>query len=225
MLYQPYTYSIRNKITGEFYYGAKFGKNANPDTFWVDYFTSSKLVHEHIEKYGKDAFEFKIRRLFKTSDECVSYEQRVIRKIIHNKFCLNKCVLKTLILSGNRNPSKKEENKNKISIGVRKWIEENQELALLNRKKSKQAMIDKGTHEIHSKWMLENNPTKNTIWVNNGKENLRVVYNDIPLGYNRGRLSFKIERLEKTCPHCNKTGKGPNMTRYHFENCKKKEQK
>jgi len=23
-----------------------------------------------------------------------------------------------------------------------------------------------------------------------------------------------------TCPHCNKEGKGPNMTRYHFDNCK-----
>ena len=26
----------------------------------------------------------------------------------------------------------------------------------------------------------------------------------------------------RTCPHCSKEGKGSNMTRYHFENCKKK---
>lgn len=26
-----------------------------------------------------------------------------------------------------------------------------------------------------------------------------------------------------TCPHCSKTGAGPNMTRYHFGNCRKKE--
>lgn len=25
----------------------------------------------------------------------------------------------------------------------------------------------------------------------------------------------------RTCPHCNLTGRGPNMTRYHFLNCKK----
>ena len=24
----------------------------------------------------------------------------------------------------------------------------------------------------------------------------------------------------RTCPYCNTTGKGPNMTRYHFNNCK-----
>ncbi len=27
---------------------------------------------------------------------------------------------------------------------------------------------------------------------------------------------------EKTCPHCGKNGAGPNMTRYHFDNCKSK---
>lgn len=27
---------------------------------------------------------------------------------------------------------------------------------------------------------------------------------------------------EKTCPHCLKNGAGPNMTRYHFDNCKSK---
>ena len=27
---------------------------------------------------------------------------------------------------------------------------------------------------------------------------------------------------ERICPHCGKIGKGPNMTRYHFDNCKVK---
>jgi hypothetical protein len=26
--------------------------------------------------------------------------------------------------------------------------------------------------------------------------------------------------IEYTCPHCSKVGKGPNMKRYHFDNCK-----
>ena len=26
----------------------------------------------------------------------------------------------------------------------------------------------------------------------------------------------------KSCPHCGLEGKGPNMTRYHFDNCKRK---
>ena len=32
----------------------------------------------------------------------------------------------------------------------------------------------------------------------------------------------KYNIIERTCPHCNKTGKGSNMTRYHFDNCKNK---
>jgi len=32
--------------------------------------------------------------------------------------------------------------------------------------------------------------------------------------------SKKREYSEITCPKCGKVGKGPNMTRYHFENCK-----
>ena len=37
----------------------------------------------------------------------------------------------------------------------------------------------------------------------------------------RNRMSVGIKRKSRTCPHCNKEGSGPNMTRYHFDNCKK----
>lgn len=33
---------------------------------------------------------------------------------------------------------------------------------------------------------------------------------------------IKHNLKEKTCPHCSKIGKGPNMSRYHFDNCKVK---
>ena len=38
----------------------------------------------------------------------------------------------------------------------------------------------------------------------------------------KGRLSFKIVRTEMKCDICGKVGKGPNMKRYHFNNCKSK---
>jgi len=31
-----------------------------------------------------------------------------------------------------------------------------------------------------------------------------------------------LAKLERTCPHCSKTGKGVVMGRWHFDNCKKK---
>lgn len=38
----------------------------------------------------------------------------------------------------------------------------------------------------------------------------------------RKALNLKPNYKDSTCPHCNLTGKSFNMTRYHFDNCKKK---
>ena len=40
----------------------------------------------------------------------------------------------------------------------------------------------------------------------------------------RGRLSFKMVKKESTCPYCGLVGKGGNMKRYHFENCRNKKE-
>jgi len=40
-----------------------------------------------------------------------------------------------------------------------------------------------------------------------------------------GRKQMQVlHSIRATCPHCNLTGKGPNMIRYHFDNCKAKPQ-
>ena len=52
-----YTYLIEFKPTGQLYFGSKYGKNANPDTFWKDYFTSSNAVKDLIKEHGVDSFE------------------------------------------------------------------------------------------------------------------------------------------------------------------------
>jgi len=45
------------------------------------------------------------------------------------------------------------------------------------------------------------------------KETMRIKRES---GYKRVYKSFRI------CPHCKSSGHGPNMTRYHFDNCKNK---
>ena len=49
--------------------------------------------------------------------------------------------------------------------------------------------------------------------VNKMKETVRLKKES---GYKKVYKSFRI------CPHCQISGKGPNMTRYHFDNCKNK---
>lgn len=301
----PYVYRIKRKDTGEFYYGSKYGKDANPDKFWVKngYFTSSKTIKKIIEFFGSDIFETKIIRICKTKKDAFYIEKKLIDRTIKSKKSLNghsggtsqdtnkgrkikdpmtglssydiagiKCsqyyknnphklierskkMSKTLMdnpeilknssikrtktistpdsfgktikdymsenFKGDKNPSKNPENKKKISEGVKKWIKDNPEKVQAYQEKTKKSMIERDCYEQHSKWMLENNPTRNTIWVNNGKENTRVNKNEIPDGFIKGRLkNYTLNHTEMTCPHCNKIGKGPNMKRYHFDNCK-----
>lgn len=60
------------------------------------------------------------------------------------------------------------------------------------------------------------------IWVNDGSKTLMVSKDSIPEGFKKGRMSISCTRTEMVCPHCSKIGKGPNMKRYHFDNCKQK---
>lgn len=61
---------------------------------------------------------------------------------------------------------------------------------------------------------------------NNGKKNIKVLNHQVDSylkkGWKLGGLTGKkMEYKSRTCTHCGVVGKGPNMTRYHFNNCKK----
>jgi hypothetical protein len=69
---------------------------------------------------------------------------------------------------------------------------------------------------------------KGTISVRDKEDNMfRVSKNDPRylsgelVGVTKGRHSPN-NYSSKTCPHCGKIGKGPNMSRYHFNNCRAK---
>lgn len=86
---QPYTYLIEHIHTGKKYYGVKFSKDSNPNTFWVDYFTSSKIVKDIINKYGKESFLVKIDKVFNTPEEAVLHELQFLRSITDKVDWLN----------------------------------------------------------------------------------------------------------------------------------------
>lgn len=73
-----YVYFIKNKTTGFKYIGSKTSKTANPKMFWIDYFTSSKLIKELILIYGKQDFEFKILKTFSTKYDTLLFEKRLL---------------------------------------------------------------------------------------------------------------------------------------------------
>lgn len=94
-MYLAYTYLVRNKITGQFYYGFRCKnvklKRHPEDDLWVKYFTSSKKISNLIKEYGKDSFECVILSKDAVPDKCYILEQKLISENIKNKLCLNEC--------------------------------------------------------------------------------------------------------------------------------------
>jgi hypothetical protein len=45
---------------------------------------------------------------------------------------------------------------------------------------------------------------------------------EIKINLKKGQTGVKHNLKEVQCPYCNLIGKGPNMSRYHFDNCRKK---
>ena len=82
---KPYTYHLYNKVTQQHYYGVRYNniaKGWTPDEdLWVKYFSSSNKVKALIEQYGKDSFEYEVRKVFDTVSEACQYEDEVLRRL------------------------------------------------------------------------------------------------------------------------------------------------
>jgi endogenous inhibitor of DNA gyrase (YacG/DUF329 family) len=76
----PYCYFIGWSKEGKYYYGVKYGRDANPSTFWSKYFTSSKYVKLMRERHGEPDV-IKVRKTFKSAEEAVCWEEKVIRRM------------------------------------------------------------------------------------------------------------------------------------------------
>jgi hypothetical protein len=87
----PFTYLLKHIPTNKYYYGVKFKKGCHPNDFWIKYFTSSKKVKGLIKRYGKKSFQFQIRKTFKTQQEAINWEHKVLRrmKVIYRNDFLN----------------------------------------------------------------------------------------------------------------------------------------
>lgn len=133
-----------------------------------------------------------------------------------------------LKIKGDNNPSKKKENREKISKGVKEYLKNlSDEDKIILKNKHSEAMRRADVRKKISDFNILNNPSRNTLWYNDGVKDYRLkpdseLINNLKL--KEGRMKFEMVRTEHTCPHCNKVGKGPNMKRYHFDKCKNKKE-
>ena len=87
----PFTYLLKHIPTNKYYYGVRYKKGCHPKDLWTKYFTSSKKVKGLIKRYGKKSFIFEIRKTFKTQQQALNWEHKVLKKmkVIHRNDFLN----------------------------------------------------------------------------------------------------------------------------------------
>lgn len=197
-----YVYFIRNKVTHQFYIGARFvtirEKILPEDDLWNRYFTSSTYVHDLIDQYGKDSFDFQILFVSNDINEIFSYEQNEIRINKDNEFLLNK----HWFSAGSKVFISNEERIIKLKKTVANFsIEKKNEIS------KKLSLIRKGKNlsENHKKKIALSNKGRKVSIESIIKRN--ITFNSIP---------------KVTCPHCNKTGQRSIMYYHHFDNCPNK---
>ena len=93
-IYQPFTYKITFRPTGQSYYGVRTKKHCHPGELWTCYFTSSRRIQQLITEFGTSAFDFEIRRTFTTKAEAIAWEHRVLTRldVVNNSQWLNENV-------------------------------------------------------------------------------------------------------------------------------------
>lgn len=79
MTHIPYTYIIKCIPTQQYYYGVRYAKNCHPDDLWATYFTSSLYVKKLIQEYGKQSFQYEVRKTFTNIHKARKWEERVLR--------------------------------------------------------------------------------------------------------------------------------------------------
>jgi len=123
----PFTYLVKHIPTDKYYYGVRFKKGCHPNDLWTKYFTSSKKVKGLIKRYGKKSFIFEIRKTFKTAQQAMAWEFKVLRrmKVVERKDFLNqsdnkridpKLLSKMRMGKGNPMYGKKMTEKHKLKI-------------------------------------------------------------------------------------------------------------
>jgi len=124
----PYTYLIGWPQHDVFYYGVRYKAGCDPNDLFVTYFTSSKLVHACIMKFGMPSIK-SIRRTFKTPKQAMIWEQKVLRrvKVLYSKRWLNQNISGAIEFNIDVRRAMSDAKKNKI------WVNKHGKKTLIRR--------------------------------------------------------------------------------------------
>lgn len=210
----PFTYLIGWSKLDQFYYGARWASNSNPDDLWTIYFTSSKHVKRFRELHGEPDIIL-IKKLFDTVNECRNYEERVLRKlkVTKNNRWLNKGYSGKYLPAG----PKTAEHQKKISI------------ALTGKKrgppsKESNEKRSRATKGVSKKFTEEHKAALKCHEINHSiitcpHCNMNGQYRNMKQWHFENCNTIK-ERPKFQCLKCNRVVAKNVFSRYHGENCK-----
>lgn len=121
-IYQPFTYRITFRPTGQSYYGVRTKKHCHPGELWRCYFTSSRRIQQLITEFGTSAFDFEIRKTFTTKSEAIAWEHRVLTRldVVNNSQWLNENVGGKMFVTRDKLTEEHKRNVAKAQLGKKR---------------------------------------------------------------------------------------------------------
>ena len=247
-----YVYRITNKENNRHYYGVRSSKIEPKLDLGIKYFSSSRdkeFMNE--QKLNKDKFKYKVIKIFETREEAVNLEIKLHNKfdVGRNLSFYNdsKQTSTKFDRSGTKDsPETIEKKRNKT---VTNETRENMRLAQLGRKHSEETLekmrkpkseehkikigdANKGKvrteemkNNLREKLSGENHPMFGKTHSKETIEKMKLNSKNKTVEYREKLSKSKLGVKQKivVCPHCSKEGGVSALTRWHFENCKYKQ--
>jgi len=237
MLYH-YVYRITSLIENKHYYGMRSSSIKPELDLGIKYFTSSTdLEFKNDFKQNPYNYKLKIISTFENRNDAILLEIKLHKKFnvkinpsFYNKYNQTStgfdragvpCSESTKKLLSNIGKCKTltKEHKNNISKARKGYImPDSSRNKLSNSKKgSTHSESTKKKMSESSKGQIMSIESRNKLSKSlTNKEKTKEHCNNI----SKALTGFKY--IQRTCPHCNLKGSGGNMTRCHFNNCKKR---
>ncbi len=235
-----FVYKIINLVNEKFYIGVHEGEIDD------NYMGSGKAIKAAINKYGESNFKKEIIQICESKEAAYLVEKELVTpELIQSSKCYNLNVggkggWYHIDNRGDKNPMKNPKIAKKVSESIKKSLTEEERKIRSDRMKK---LRNDGTiikpsgwnHTEESKQKMSQSNKGKQAW-NKGrtdlkdspatKENKKIAaLKRMENGFDIGALTRgkKYNMKIVICPYCCLEGSGGNMTRFHFDNCKKKE--
>jgi group I intron endonuclease len=213
-----FIYQITNEITNKSYIGWHATNNMDDN-----YLGSGKYLKNSIKKYGKDNFS---KTILEHCNEDNVLEKEIFWISKNNTFSPNGYNL-TLGGEGSLGREATPETREKLRLAqLGKKAGEETKRKMIKTRTGKKVPNYK-PHPISEETKLKISKAKKGIPLSpEACANMNKSKRGIPLSQEhkeklrKSQLGSSHNLKTVTCPHCGLSGKGGNMTRYHFSNCK-----